>query len=333
MTEYHTRQPKKNPNKGKPILEWRISPVNRHFEVREIANQAVYDTTPVQLHTKAVALVWQKFGADIAAFASLLQVPCEIVVAMLAAESGSLARACAIEGDIPSKRAELDKDINTSARYLELMQLYTTMVPTVESRIQSLTVPDPSQVDVNQENIPSPGPNTMTWGELAELAALSPFVSMRVSVGLLQTMITTGRNLARWVAGLEQDLKHSYPLIPGQNLWSLLNVAAPPPMVLASAPQYLFDWLTVPRHSILVGMALMRYQYLGIGVEQTYWDPARTAASYAMGSIVDITSKATSEWGMAQRPLMDYWCKYYNAAVDLFDLAPPAVTPSVRLGV
>lgn len=165
------------------------------------------------------------------------------------------------------------------------------------------TVPDPW----NGAAAVRPGASTMTWNDAVAAAT----ARVRISVGVLQTLITTGALVVPWIDSVDPDV------------WADLAVPHPP----AALGAYLQDWLVVPRHSILLGVAYMRWAH---NVQGTRFDLPVVGSAYNHGNPAQ---RSGTRWGLQYHgEYVERAAPHLNAVRALFDGAtPPAPAPSVRL--
>ncbi|HEV3000606.1 MAG TPA: hypothetical protein VGW75_07695 [Solirubrobacteraceae bacterium] len=165
------------------------------------------------------------------------------------------------------------------------------------------SVPDPW----NAAALVRPGASTLTWADAVTAAT----AGVRISVGVLQTLIETGASVVPWLDAVDPDV------------WADLGIPHPP----AALGGYLQDWLVVARHSILLGVAYMRWAY---NVQGTRFDLPVVGSAYNHGNPA---RRSGTRWGLQYHgQYVERAAPHLNAFRALFDgAAPPAPAPSVRL--
>jgi hypothetical protein len=358
LTIFHDHRVTK-PGIPQAQIHWRMSPTGL-IEAKWFATGATLDLTPSATVAGLPQQVWSRpeLATPISLFSRHFHVPAEMLISSLLVESGSMAGLATnlermtrleeyFEPDINrtketwSKADQMmvvvdayprDKQLKSSANaeYTNLVARYRQIVPEADvtkrgdqgSGLGGLRVPSPW----NDATTITSTPGTMTWGELRRLLQISDYFPTRISVGMMQTLLSSAKGLMGTLSAMYPDLAAADPALPAAGpWWAAFGVPQPP----ADISEFMTSWLIVPRNAILLGAVHYREIFIRSNLDTNY-DPPRIVACYASGSIYD----SSGPWGMGiiAGYLENWWAKAYNASVTFFN-NNPTISPAalVRL--
>jgi hypothetical protein len=388
---------------GPAVAEWRIRPDNGHLQVqakqtnttceaprpRNQPGDLVIPNLEVSRATE-VTQMWNSYGVILVKACAAFQVPLEVVIAFIGTESRNRPRAIRFEGRNPRKLAchtrrggeptagqdaLADELFGSFARYEVLRDRWHALFPAKDAmgRPRELFVPpdEPPEVWSDDTVIHTSNGVQMTWGEAFELISMSSYFAMRVSSGLMQTLIGTAQKTAQRITQWYPDIAKTLGVnnASWEDFFFASNQHVP-----NSSGAYV-RWLAVPAHSIVIGTAYLKDLYGGSPLidECEYsegeirelmltrrshrWDPPKIAGAYNAGQLMrpkvpeqpkESASQEEKEaynafqrwgiWGITYSD--DYMARFgpfFNSAIDHLNnantLIPPEVAtlPTVRL--
>lgn len=243
----------------KSPAEWRFNAGNKLIlEARIKATSAAIGLTPTQRERNAMDDSWDEWKSSVNAFAFAFQLPAEIIVGTLNAETQALgARALALERLDSASVTKARKVLSATIvdRYIALAPQYQRTVP----------VDLNDHLDDEVRNLSS-NTNDLTWGQLMQLVNV---IDSRSSPGLMQTLLSTAKDAVlrakEWFASIGIDIVTTFQL-----------------SALPSNGEGWFRWLLTGRNSIFAGAAYHKLNYVR---RKTELDLVRVGGAYNGGSL------------------------------------------------
>lgn len=234
LSDFHESRNSPNPNTCAPI-RWRIygnGPYDTDYnnlgkiiaEVKLGKNNLLPDQFDVNFspqidHSNTVTEYWNRYGHMINAVAKTFEIPCELILAIAAKESGGgswYEKSNFVQSDemnvirLEPLKGTSSSIPNTSTSDRSYLSNYQSMVPSGDGggcdAITPITWDDGVNIDPftvkysppPPTSVRIPNPGNLTWLQLAQLAKKYPN-NVKISPGIMQTLISSAMTALRWI--------------------------------------------------------------------------------------------------------------------------------------